>query len=102
MELETIDTELSRLDRQCKAKNVDVRPWVSNDHPLSLEHWGLVQRRLRLLCPGRHGGRASDPNRPKRTLSPAQLAAMKAGRQARAAGAVLGAFSDCQSLVERC
>jgi hypothetical protein len=88
-EIQTLDTELSRLDRQCKAQNVDVRPWVSNDHPLSLEHWGLVQRRLRLLCPGRHGGRAkdrpSDSNRPKRTLSAAHLAALQAGRRARPA-----------------
>ena len=25
-----------------------MRPWVRDDHPVLLQHWGLVQRRLRL------------------------------------------------------
>lgn len=84
--IETLDTELSRLVRQCTAQNVDVRPWVSNGHSLSREHWGLTQRRLRLLCPGRHGGipKASrETTAVKRTLTPAHLAAMRAGRAAK-------------------
>jgi hypothetical protein len=39
-----IDSELAQLEKE----NVDVRPWASNDHPASLQHWGLVQKRLRL------------------------------------------------------
>jgi hypothetical protein len=42
-----IDSELARLERT-HGENVDMRPWVSNDHPISLQHWGLVQRRFRL------------------------------------------------------
>jgi hypothetical protein len=26
----------------------DWMPWATNDHPLALEHWALVQRRLNL------------------------------------------------------
>jgi hypothetical protein len=86
MQIQELDTELSRLERQCHAQNVDVRPWVSNGHSLSTEHWGLTQRRLRLLCPGRHGGvpKASRATTAaKRTLTLAHLAAMKAGRRAK-------------------
>lgn len=86
MTIQELDTELSRLERQCHAQNVDVRPWVSNGHLLSMGHWGLTQRRLRLLCPGRHGGvpkvdRATTTV--KRVLTPAHLAAMRAGRAAK-------------------
>jgi hypothetical protein len=88
-QIQMLDTEIARLERQCKAQDVDVRPWVSNDNPLSLQHWGLTQRRLRLLCPGRHGGlkanQSSDVVRAKRTLSAAHLAALQAGRLARMA-----------------
>jgi hypothetical protein len=83
--LETLNTELDRLEHQCAAQKVDVRPWASNDHPLSLEHWGLTQRKLRLLCPGRHGGRpkTAKPLRATRILTSEHLAAMQAGRKAR-------------------
>jgi hypothetical protein len=89
-QIQMLDTELSRLERQCKAQDVDVRPWVSNDNPLSLQHWGVTQQRLRLLCPGRHGGAAKANQLPtavkaKRTLSAAHLAALQAGRSARLA-----------------
>jgi hypothetical protein len=83
--LGTLDTELARLERQCTAQKVAVQPWLANDHPLSLEHWGLTQRKLRLLTPGRHGGlpKAARPSIAKRTLSPAHLAALQAGRATR-------------------
>jgi hypothetical protein len=42
-----IDSELAELER-IHGENVDMRPWVSDDHPVSLQHWGLVQRRIRL------------------------------------------------------
>jgi hypothetical protein len=42
-----IDSELAELERT-HVENVDMRPWVSDDHPVSLQHWGLVQKRLRL------------------------------------------------------
>jgi hypothetical protein len=42
-----IDSELAELERP-HGENVDMRPWVSDDHPVSLQHWGLVQRRIRL------------------------------------------------------
>ena len=42
-----IDSELEELERT-HGENVDMRPWASNDHPVSLQHWALVQRRLRL------------------------------------------------------
>ncbi len=86
-QIQMLDTELSRLERQCKAQNVDVRPWVSNDNPLSLQHWGVTQRKLRLLCPGRHGGAAKsqDAVKAKRTLSPGHLAALQAGRRSKLA-----------------
>jgi hypothetical protein len=42
-----IDSELAELERTHGA-NVDMRPWASNDHPVSLQHWALVQRRFRL------------------------------------------------------
>jgi hypothetical protein len=42
-----IDSELEELERT-HGGNVDMRPWASNDHPVSLQHWALVQSRLRL------------------------------------------------------
>ena len=42
-----IDSELEELERT-HGGNVDMRPWASNDHPVSLQHWALIQRRLRL------------------------------------------------------
>jgi hypothetical protein len=42
-----IDSELEELERT-HGRNVGMRPWASNDHPVSLQHWALIQRRLRL------------------------------------------------------
>lgn len=83
--VETLDTELSRLTHQCAAQKIAVQPWMSNDHLLSLEHWGLTQRKLRLLTPSRHGGlpKAARPLRAKKVLSTTHLAALQAGRRAR-------------------
>jgi hypothetical protein len=82
--VEMLDTELSRVERQCEAQTVDVHPWVSNDNPLSLQHWRLTQRKLRLLCPGRHGG-LPKAAQAKKTLSSTHMAALQAGRLARLA-----------------
>src|SRR5712692_10303396 len=46
-EIVAIETELARLEKT-HGENVDMRPWVSNDHPISIQHWGLVQQRLKL------------------------------------------------------
>jgi hypothetical protein len=64
-----IDSELAQFERT-HGENVDMRPWVSNDHPVSLQHWGLVQRRLRLK-----------EQRTKAGLTPDQKAALVAAGQ---------------------
>jgi hypothetical protein len=64
-----IDRELAELERT-HGENVDMRPWVSNDHPVSLQHWGLVQKRLRLK-----------EQRKKAPLTPQQKAALVAAGQ---------------------
>ena len=84
--IESLTTELQRLERLCAAQTpaVDVRPWVSNRHQLSTDHWGLTQRKLRLMYPGRHGGlpKSARPPQARKTLTPEHLAAMLAGRKA--------------------
>ena len=86
IELDVINKQLAALEAECQSAQpeIDPRPWISNDHSLSMEHWKLIQRKLRLLCPGRHSGR-SDITKPKvkKTLTPAHLAALQAGRLAR-------------------
>jgi hypothetical protein len=42
-----IDSELAELERT-HGEKLNMRPWASNDHPVSLQHWALVQRRFRL------------------------------------------------------
>jgi hypothetical protein len=43
----TTDAELERL-KKAHGDKVDMRPWMSNEHPISCQHWGLVQKRFRL------------------------------------------------------
>jgi hypothetical protein len=35
-------------DLEAKHPGQEMRPWVCNDHPVALEHWKLVQRRISL------------------------------------------------------
>lgn len=35
------------LEQVCRDQDVDHRPWVSGDHPLSMAHWLLAQRRFK-------------------------------------------------------
>ena len=47
-EIRRIDRQLAEFEKQAENQNIDPRPWVSRDHPLSVQHWGLVQRRSAL------------------------------------------------------
>jgi hypothetical protein len=40
--------QLDALEKKCEQAGVETQPWLSADNPLSLEHWGLVQRRIGL------------------------------------------------------
>jgi hypothetical protein len=33
---------------EAKYPTQEMRPWACNDHPIAMEHWKLVQRRIRL------------------------------------------------------
>lgn len=46
MTLEEVERQIADLER--KHPDQEWRPWVCNDQPLALEHWGLVQRRIAL------------------------------------------------------
>lgn len=46
--IEEIAKEPADLGKQCENQDVDCRPWNSNDHPLSVQHWGMVQTRIAL------------------------------------------------------
>jgi len=43
-----IGKQLLDAETECAAKEIDVRPWVSSDNPLYMNHWKLVQRRIAL------------------------------------------------------
>jgi len=47
-QIEEIGARLADLKKQCAAKDVDFRPWNSQDHPLAVQHWRLAQRRIAL------------------------------------------------------
>jgi hypothetical protein len=47
-EIQEIALQLTELENEAAAKEVDPRPWASNDHPLAVRHWGLVQTRIAL------------------------------------------------------
>jgi hypothetical protein len=44
--LEEVNQQIAELERQ--HPDQEWRPWCDNDSLLSLEHWGLVQRRIEL------------------------------------------------------
>ena len=48
------------LETVCRDKDVDPRPWISGDHPLSMAHWILAQCRFRTRSMLR--GTPGDPN----------------------------------------
>jgi hypothetical protein len=48
------------LETVCRDQDVDPRPWVSGDHPLSMAHWILAQHRFRITSL-RRCSRAGDP-----------------------------------------
>ena len=48
-------------------RDVDVRPWMSNDHPMSQAHWILAQHRFRVMSLQR-SSRADDPEILDRTI----------------------------------
>lgn len=88
-QIEAISQQLSALKTQCEAKEIDPRPWVSSDHPLSVQHWKLVQRRLALKEVLKKP--VISPER--RKAASLRMAALQKGRQKAASGAV----SQCQT-----
>jgi hypothetical protein len=47
-QIAAIGKQLLDAETECAATEIDVRPWVSADNPLSVNHWKLVQRRIAL------------------------------------------------------
>lgn len=45
-QIPAIGKQLLDAETECAAKEIDVRPWVSADNLLSVNHWNLVQRRI--------------------------------------------------------
>ena len=79
-EIRRINLRLAELERQAEDEDIDVRPWVSHDHPLSVQHWGLVQMRSALK---HHTNRASlSPE--KRKAASERLSVARKARQDRA------------------
>lgn len=76
-ELEVIGQRLLALETQCEAKELDWRPWVSGDNPLSVEHWKLIQRRSAL----KGVLKKSSVSPEKRRAAGARLAAARKARQ---------------------
>jgi hypothetical protein len=44
--IERTDRQIMALEKQHPEQ--EMRPWCANDQPVALEHWGLLQRRIRL------------------------------------------------------
>lgn len=42
------ETEQRIMALEKRHPEQEMRPWCANDHPVALEHWGLIQRRIRL------------------------------------------------------
>ena len=74
--LEEVKQQIAALEKQYPKQ--EWRPWVCNDHPLALEHWGLVQRRIELERTPKRA--AWTPER--RKAAGERLAKAKAVRQA--------------------
>ena len=56
----TLLSAMKYLETVCRDQDVDHRPWVSGDHPLSTAHWILAQCRFRTRSMLR--GTPDDPN----------------------------------------
>jgi hypothetical protein len=48
VQIAAIGKQLLEVETECAAKDVDFRPWNSQDHPLAVQHWKLAQRRIAL------------------------------------------------------
>ena len=35
------------IESVCRDQDIDPRPWISGDHPLSMAHWILAQKRFK-------------------------------------------------------
>ena len=88
-QIEAISRQLSALKTQCEAKDIDVRPWVSHDHPLSVQHWGFVQRRIALKELLKKPVMSAE----RRKAASLRMTALQKDRQKVASGAV----SQCQT-----
>jgi hypothetical protein len=55
------------LETVCRDQDIDHRPWISHDHPLSVAHWILAQHRFQLTSL-RRCSRADDPEVLARTI----------------------------------
>lgn len=76
------------LETVCRDQDVDPRPWVSGDHPLSMAHWILAQVRFKAVSMLR--SYTDDPDaqaRKKRGLT--------RGQNARAGHSVSGVQPTC-------
>jgi hypothetical protein len=82
-EIQKIALQLTEFEKAA-AKDVDPRPWASNDNPLAVEHWGLVQTRIALKEVLKKP--PFSPERRKAASEP--LAAPRKTRQKPASGAV--------------
>jgi len=89
-QIEAISQQLSALKTQCEAKEIDVRPWVSHDHPLSAQHWRLVQRRIALKEVLKKPVMSAE----RRKAASLRMAALQKARQKATSGVV----SQCQTV----
>jgi hypothetical protein len=83
-----IDSELAELERT-HGENLDMRPWVSDDHPVSFQHWGLVQRRIGLR-----------EQRKKARLTPERRAALVAAGQGTRLNRAKAPVPACKSTID--
>jgi hypothetical protein len=78
-EIETAVKEVNQQIAALEAKHPEqeMRPWACADHPVALEHWGLVQRRINL----KHESRKPTRTLEQRAGLVARLATARALRQ---------------------
>jgi len=88
-EIEAIARQLLDLKQKCTDKEIDVRPWVSHDHPFSVQHWRLVQRRIAFKEVLKKPFISPD----RRQAASLRMTALQKARQK----ATRGAVSQCQT-----
>jgi hypothetical protein len=61
-EIESAVREVNQQIADLEAKNPgqEMRPWDCNDHPVALEHWKLLQRRMNLKYESRKPTRTAE------------------------------------------